>query len=83
MKLFAESLMSELEHQLKRIHLETENPIQALEQAIKSSIISLEKLKAFTIKYKFLNKKGEIDFFRDIKPKFVSKLIYYNETSQN
>jgi hypothetical protein len=26
MKLFAESLMSELEHQLKLIHLETENP---------------------------------------------------------
>jgi hypothetical protein len=79
MKLFTESLMSELEHQLKLIHLETENPIQTSEKAIKSSIISLEKLKAFIIKYKFLNKKEEIDFFRNIKPKFASKLIYYNE----
>lgn len=79
MKLFAESLLSELEHQLKKMHLETENQIQASEQAIKSSITALEKLKVFSIKYKFRNKKEEIEFFRDIKPKFAAKLIYYNE----
>jgi hypothetical protein len=79
MKLFAESLLSELEHQLKLIHLETENPIQASEQAIKSSIAALEKLKVFSLKHKFENKKEEIEFFRDIKPKFTAQLIYYNE----
>jgi hypothetical protein len=79
MKLFAESLMSELEHQLKLIHLETENPTQSAEQAIKSIISVLEKLKTFFIKYKSLNKREEIEFFREIKPKFSSKLIYYNE----
>ncbi|MFV5688902.1 RteC domain-containing protein [Flavobacterium sp. ZT3R25] len=79
MKLFSESLMSELEHQLKSIHLETENPIQLSELAIKSTIAVLEKLKNFFIKYKPLNKREEIEFFRDIKPKFASKLIYYNK----
>ena len=79
MKLFAESLMSELEHQLKLIHLETENPVQSAEQAIKNSVAALEKLKTFFIKYKRINKKEEIEFFRDIKPKFAAKLIYYNE----
>ncbi|MFE3867040.1 RteC domain-containing protein [Flavobacterium sp. LS2P90] len=79
MKLFAESLMSELEHQLKLIHLETENQVQLAEQAIKTSIVVLEKLKTFFIKYKRLNKTEEIEFFRDIKPKFAAKLIYYNE----
>lgn len=79
MKLFAESLMSELEHQLKLIHLETENPLQSAEQAITNSVAALEKLKTFFIKYKRLNKTEEIEFFRDIKPKFASKLIYYNE----
>lgn len=79
MKLFAESLMLELEHQLKLIHLETENPVQLAEQAIKNSIAALEKLKTIFIKYKQLNKKEEIEFFRDIKPKFAAKLIYYNE----
>ncbi|PIF60619.1 RteC domain-containing protein [Flavobacterium sp. 11] len=79
MKLFAESLMSELEHQLKLIHLETENPLQLAEQAIKNSIAALERLKTFFIKYKQLTKKEEIEFFRNIKPKFASKLIYYNK----
>lgn len=79
MKLFAESLMTELEHQLKLIHLETENQVQLAEQAIKNSIAVFEKLKTFFIKYKQLNKKEEIEFFRDIKPKFAAKLIYYNE----
>lgn len=79
MKLFSESLMSELEHQLKLIHLETENPVHSAEQAIRSSIAALERLKTFFIKHKRLNKTEEIEFFRDIKPKFAAKLIYYNE----
>lgn len=45
MKLFAESLMSELEHQLKLIHLETENPVHSAELAIKNSVATLERLK--------------------------------------
>jgi hypothetical protein len=79
MKLFSESLMSELEHQLQLIPLETENPVQSAEQAIQNSIAALEKLKTFFIKYKRLNKSEEIEFFRDIKPRFTSKLIYYNK----
>ncbi|MDP3680045.1 MAG: RteC domain-containing protein [Flavobacterium sp.] len=79
MKLFAESLMSELEHQLKLIHLETENQVQLAEQAITNSVAALEKLKTFFLKYKPLNKKEEIEFFRDIKPKFAARIIYYNE----
>jgi hypothetical protein len=79
MKLFTESLMSELEDKLKSIHLETENPLQSAELAIKSTIAILEKLKNFFIKNKSLSKKEEIEFFRDIKPPFTAKLIYYNE----
>lgn len=71
--------MSELEHQLKLIPLETENSIQSAEQAIHKSVAALERLKSFFIKYKRLNKSGEIEFFRDIKPRFTSKLIYYNK----
>lgn len=79
MKLFSESLISQLEHRLIVIHLETENQILCAELAIKSIVIVLEKLKKFFMKYKLLNKKEEIEFFRNIKPKFASKLIYYNE----
>ncbi|MGQ7944170.1 RteC domain-containing protein [Flavobacterium sp. WC2509] len=79
MKLFAETLLSELEKQLKSVHLETEHTIQSAELAIKSTAIAVEKLKVFFIKYKYLKKKEEIEFFREIKPKFTAKLIYYNE----
>ena len=30
------------------------------------------------LKEKFKNQEQEIDFFKNIKPKFTSKLIYYN-----
>ncbi|MBW4361075.1 RteC domain-containing protein [Flavobacterium taihuense] len=79
MKLFAESLLSELEQQLKRIHLETENKIQSAELAMEATLIALEKLKTFFIKYKSIRKKEEIEFFREIKPKFTAILVYYNK----
>lgn len=79
MKTFSKSLISELESQLEFIHLEIEDPLKYSEQAIKILISVLERLKTFSIKYKFPSKTEEIDFFREIKPQFASKLIYYNE----
>lgn len=79
MKLFSESLLSELERQLKVIRSQTEEPIQYAEQAIKRLIIILEKLKTAFLKHQFENKWEEIDFFRNVKPQFASKLIYYND----
>lgn len=79
MKLFSESLMSEMEHQLKLVHLEMEHPLQSSEESIKIIVSILEKLKTFFMKYKFQSKVEEIEFFRTIKPKFAGRLIYYNE----
>ena len=79
MKLFSESLLSELNHQLEVVHLKTKNPLQYSEDAIKIMVLVMEKLKTHFIKYKFQNKMEEIDFFRNIKPQFAAKLIYYNE----
>lgn len=79
MKLFSESLQSELDRQLELIPVESTNTIQNYEQAIKILIAGLEKLKTFFIKYKFQDKNEEIEFFRNIKPMFAAKLIYYNE----
>jgi hypothetical protein len=79
MKLFSESLMCEMEHQLKLVHLEIENPLQSSEESIKIIVSILEKLKTFFITHKFQSKIEEIEFFRNIKPKFAARLIYYNE----
>jgi hypothetical protein len=79
MKKFSESLASELETRLKSIHKEIIDPKLYSEEAIKVLVATLEKLKSFFIKYKFENKIEEIAFFREIKPGFASRLIYYNE----
>lgn len=79
MKLFSEQLASELDKQLQGIHSKTDNPIQYAEQAIKALIPVFEKLKTEFLKHSFENKSEEISFFRDTKPQFAAKLIYYNE----
>ena len=79
MKLFSESLLSEVNRQLEVVHLETNNPLQYSENAIKIMVSVMEKLKTNFIKHKFQNKVEEIEFFRNIKPQFAGKLIYYNE----
>lgn len=79
MKLFSQSLQSELDHQLELIPVECTHTVHYYEEAIKIMIAGLEKLKTFFIKYKFQDKNEEIEFFRNIKPMFAGKLIYYNE----
>lgn len=79
MKTFSQSLLEELDCQLERIHLETDDPLHYSEQAVKTTVTMLEKLKAFSVRYKFQTTIEEINFFREIKPRFASKLVYYNE----
>lgn len=79
MKLFSQSLMSDLENQLKGIHSQSDEPVHYAEQALKKLITTLEKLKTALINHTFQNKLDEIDFFKNIKPQFTSKLILYND----
>lgn len=79
MKLFSESLKSELDSKLELLPVNKEDSVMHSEQAIQIIINDLKKLRSFCLKYKFQSKTEEIDFFREIKPQFISKLIYYNE----
>ena len=79
MKLFSQSLLSDVDSQLKVIHSETLEPIEYAEKAIKMLIIQLEKLKTSFLNHQFQSKSEEIDFFRNVKPHFAAKLIYYND----
>lgn len=78
MESFLETLRLELERQLNFLHLEISEPVQYSEEAILVLIPLLEKLKTWGIKYKFGTKSEEIAFFRNVKPQFTYKLIYYN-----
>jgi hypothetical protein len=79
MKEQALQLLDGLETQLKEIELSKKEKIERLEDSIMITISILESLKTIFVKFKFESKKDEISFFKEIKPKFVSKLIYYNE----
>lgn len=79
MILFSEQLLSELDIQLQSIHSKTDNPVEYSELAIKTLITVFEELKTKFLKHTFTSKLEEISFFRNTKPQFAAKLIYYNE----
>ena len=71
-------LLSDLNEQLNFIDLEIDDTIKRCEKAIEITIKSVQKLKLLFIKENFKNQEQEIDFFKNIKPKFTSKFIFYN-----
>ncbi|WP_338378740.1 RteC domain-containing protein [uncultured Flavobacterium sp.] len=79
MKNFSEGLLASLEKQLEIIYKVDDKPIVRAKKAIKATINTFEELKTFVLKYGFKSKEEEIEFFKKIKPKVASKLIYYNE----
>lgn len=74
----ATQLLSKLNEQLNFTDLEIDDPILRSESAINIIINSIEKLKVIFEKEKIKSQEQEIDFFKNVKPKFTSKLIYYN-----
>ena len=71
-------LLSNLNEQLNFTDLEIDDPILRSENALNVIVNSIEKLKEIFEKEKIKSQEYEIDFFKNIKPKFTSKLIYYN-----
>ena len=71
-------LLNELIEQLNFINLEIDDTMVRCEKGIEIISKSVKKLKAQFIKDNFTTEAQEIEFFKNIKPKFTSKLIYYN-----
>lgn len=71
-------LLNELIEQLNFINLEIDDTLVRCEKGIEIISKSVKKLKAQFIKDNFTTEAQEIEFFKNIKPKFTSKLIYYN-----
>ncbi len=78
MKTKANHLLSKLNEQLNFIELEIDNDIQRCEKAIEVTVKSKDTLRDFVVKHNFKSKEEEIHFFKEIKPQFLSKFIYYN-----
>jgi len=72
------SLILELNEQLNFIDLEIDNPIKKCEKAIEVILTSIANLKKTVSKNNFKSDTEEIQFFKELKPQFTSKLIYFN-----
>ena len=79
METYSKSLLAELDQQLEMLHSNSTTPLQYAVQAIEILIPILKKLKAFISSYCFKDTQEEILFFKTVKPKFIYRLIYYNE----
>jgi len=71
-------LVNQLNEQLNFVDLEIDNQIKKCEQAITLILKSINELKKATTKTNFKSQSEEVQFFKEIKPQFTSKLIYFN-----
>lgn len=71
-------LLNNLNEQLNFIDLEIDDQIKKCEQAITVILKSINELKKEATKTNFKSKSEEIQFFKEVKPLFTSKLIYFN-----
>lgn len=74
-----DNLEKQLERKLFSISLEYDKPLQKSEKSIIEITRALHQLKAFLLQIEFISESEEIDFFKNRKPLFLSKLIYFND----
>ena len=77
MQPFANSLLTQLEEKIKIIEQENTFVLKRSQLCFDACKQTIDELKSFVVKYKFKSVAEEIKFFKEIKPKFTSKLIYH------
>lgn len=70
--------LTKLNEQLSFIDLEIDNQIEKCENAIDIILKSIDAVKKIISKSSFKSDLEEVLFFKETKPQFTSKLIYYN-----
>jgi hypothetical protein len=73
-------LYEQLSEDLEFIEKSEVEPINRMVNTVATVRAALNELKSLIVKYPFASTAEEIDFFKHVKPKFYSKLIYYVET---
>lgn len=72
------SVLYNLTEQLNFIELEIDDTILYCAKSIEIILKSIHKVKDIILKSGFKTEQEEINFFKELKPQFTSKLIYYN-----
>lgn len=70
--------LAELQDQLQFINLETDDIIEKSLKSVEIAAAVVRTLKKQFLKNKDCSSEAEIDFFKNIKPKFTSLIIYHN-----
>ena len=73
------NIAEKLEHQIRMHDLDLNDRIKDMPQIILLLEQGFSELKEIVSFYKFKSEMDEIFFFKIIKPKFFSKLIYYRK----
>lgn len=76
---FSRKLLFDLEEELQTIAFDYDNPIVMCEKSTETTVKYLCELKTFILDNGFDSDESEILFFKTIKPKFTSKLIYFKK----
>jgi hypothetical protein len=76
---FTNSLYNQMENSLDEINLNETDILKRLKDSSKTILSSISSLKSFIASYEFVDIIDEINFFKKIKPKFSSKLIFYQK----
>jgi len=72
-----QNLQQGLQVKLQEINAHEASALKKAERSLQSVLATLEQLKLFIISYRFKSAAEEIHFFKEIKPQFVCKQIYY------
>ena len=76
---FGERVYEDLNRDLTAIKMDEQQLFKGLEQSILTCIKSLDRLKAFFKEHQPKSLEEEITFFKEIKPKFKSLLLFYQQ----
>lgn len=79
MKKFTDDLYQDMMEQLQRIAVTNDHDLQKAEQSFHIVETTMIKLREFISHYEFKDELDEILFFKEIKPKFQSELVYIAE----
>jgi len=77
MRTFAERFYSALENQLNEVSINEESLTEQYRASILLCKKAMAKLKNYISSYSFESKEEEIYFFKNVKPQFYSKYIYF------
>ncbi|WP_346859667.1 RteC domain-containing protein [uncultured Draconibacterium sp.] len=73
------NLRKQTDEQIESIESSNTNVLKKSLEASRVLAESFDKLKQFILSYKFRDEMEEITFFKEIKPKFCYRLIYYRK----